>query len=239
MTLAGTDNAGGAGIDKTEYKVDGGAFATYTAPIVVSTPGTHTIEYRSTDKNGNVEATKTLSVKVDKVTPSTTAALSPASPGPGGTYTGPVGLTLTATDATSGVAKTEYQVNAPSAFGAFGAAKLVSAAARRVRHVRPGQQAVVHGSGRLLDRLPLGRRGRQRGDGQDGRPSRSPPPTPITTAPVTTGTLDPAAPGAGPHLLGAGHGEVLGQRSGPGRSGGQERQTSRPRATSGFRTPPR
>ena len=67
MTLAGTDNAGGSGIDKTEYKVDGGAFATYSAPIAVTTAGTHTIEYRSTDKNGNVEATKTLSVKVDKV----------------------------------------------------------------------------------------------------------------------------------------------------------------------------
>ena len=61
VTLAGTDNAGGAGIDKTEYKIDGGAFATYTAPIVVSTAGTHTIEYRSTDKNNNVEATKTVS----------------------------------------------------------------------------------------------------------------------------------------------------------------------------------
>ena len=37
----------------------------------------------------------------------------------------------------------------------------------RVGHLRPGQQAVVHGGGRVLDRLPLGRRGRQRRDGQD------------------------------------------------------------------------
>ena len=86
MTLAGTDNAGGSGIDKIEYKVDGGAFATYSAPIAVTTAGTHTIEYRSTDKNGNVEATKTLTVKVDKAAPGTTAALTPAQPGPGGTY---------------------------------------------------------------------------------------------------------------------------------------------------------
>ena len=51
MTLTGTDNAGGAGIDKTEYRIDGGAFTTYTAPIAVATDGNHTIEYRSVDKN--------------------------------------------------------------------------------------------------------------------------------------------------------------------------------------------
>ena len=43
-------------------------------------------------------------------------------------------LTLTATDATSGVARTEYQVNAPGAFGAFGVAKLASAAAEYVTY---------------------------------------------------------------------------------------------------------
>ena len=83
VTLAGTDNAGGSGIDKTEYRVDGGAFATYTAPIAVTTAGTHTIEYRSTDKNDNVEATKTLTVKVDKVAPGTTAALDAGHARPG------------------------------------------------------------------------------------------------------------------------------------------------------------
>ncbi len=36
------------------------------------------IEYRSIDKNDNVEATKTLTVKVDKAAPTTTAALEPA-----------------------------------------------------------------------------------------------------------------------------------------------------------------
>ena len=69
MTLAGTDDASGSGIDKTEYRVDGGAFATYSAPIAITTAGTHTVEYRSTDKNGNVEATKSLAVKVDKAAP--------------------------------------------------------------------------------------------------------------------------------------------------------------------------
>ena len=78
VTLTGTDNANGSGVDKVEYKVDGGAFATYSAPVAITTDGTHTVEYRSTDKAGNVEATKSLTVKVDKAAPTTTATLEPA-----------------------------------------------------------------------------------------------------------------------------------------------------------------
>ena len=51
----------------------------------------------------------------DTDAPGTTAALSPAQPGPGGTYTGDVTVTLTAEDADdafpSGVAETEYRVD--------------------------------------------------------------------------------------------------------------------------------
>ena len=127
MTLAATDT-GGSNLKNTEYRVDGGTFAVYSAPIVVSADGTHTIEYRSTDNDGNVEATKSLTVKKDAVTPETTASLFPAAPGAGGTYRDPVTLTLTGADATSGVAKIEYQVNQASPFGAFGAPKIQNAA---------------------------------------------------------------------------------------------------------------
>jgi hypothetical protein len=51
----------------------------------------------------------------DTDAPGTTAALAPAQPGPGGTYTGDVTVTLTAEDADdafpSGVARTEYRVD--------------------------------------------------------------------------------------------------------------------------------
>ncbi len=192
MTLAATDT-GGSNLKNTEYRVDGGTFAVYSAPIVVSADGTHTIEYRSTDNDGNVEATKSLTVKKDAVTPETTASLFPAAPGAGGTYHDPVTLTLTGADATSGVAKIEYQVNQASPFGAFGAPKLAERGAR-VRHVRPGQQAGVLGGRQLLDRLPLHGLGRQRRDGEVDRVldhhrhrrCRSPP-----------ATLDPAQPGPG------------------------------------------
>ena len=59
------------------------------------------IEYRSTDTAGNVEAIKSQSVKIDTVNPTVSAAVS-------GTSIKTV--TLTATDATSGVASIEYQI---------------------------------------------------------------------------------------------------------------------------------
>ena len=122
VTLAGNDGANGSGIEKIEYKVDGGAFATYSAPVAITTAGTHTVEYRSTDKAGNVEATKSLTVKVDKAAPETTGTIAATPPG-----NRPATLTLTATDPVSGVAKSEYQVNPASPFGAFGAPSLASA----------------------------------------------------------------------------------------------------------------
>ena len=122
VTLAGTDDANGSGVERIEYKVDGGAFATYTAPVALTTTGTHTIEYRSIDKNNNVEATKSLTVKVDKAAPTTTATLEPATtpvPRPGD-----ADARRRPTAAGSGVAKLEYQVNTASPFGALGAAKV-------------------------------------------------------------------------------------------------------------------
>ena len=81
VTLAGNDGTNGSGIDKIEYKLDGGAFAAYSAPVAITAPGTHTLEFRSTDKAGNVEATKSLTVKVDKAAPETTGTIARRPPG--------------------------------------------------------------------------------------------------------------------------------------------------------------
>ena len=114
VTLTGDDGATGSGVDRTEYKLNGGAFTPYTAPIALTQIGTHTIEYRSVDKNNNVEAAKTVTYKVDKAAPTSTATLQPAT----SPSTGPVTLTLTGEDqaAGSGLAKLEYQVNNASVF---------------------------------------------------------------------------------------------------------------------------
>jgi plastocyanin len=64
----------------------------------------------------------------DETAPVTTAALDPPAPGPGGTYTGPVEVTLTAADEAggSGVASTEYAVDG-GAFQPYTAPFTVSA----------------------------------------------------------------------------------------------------------------
>jgi hypothetical protein len=98
-----------SGVASTFCQVDGGTVVTGTS-CTVSTDGTHTVAYWSKDNAGNVEATKTLTVKVDRVAPSTTAALG-GTAGQNGWYTTAVTLTFTATDATSGVASTFCQVD--------------------------------------------------------------------------------------------------------------------------------
>ncbi|MEU9884553.1 endonuclease/exonuclease/phosphatase family protein [Sphaerisporangium sp. NPDC051011] len=106
VTLSATDQ--GSGVDRTEYQLDGGAWTGYTEPVVVAGDGPHTLAYRSVDKTGNVEETKTLAVKVDATAPVTTASFPP---GNGGWHNGGVPVTLSATDAGSGVAGTEYALD--------------------------------------------------------------------------------------------------------------------------------
>ena len=60
VTLAATDT-GGSQVDRTEYRVNGGDFQVYTGPFRRTLPGDYVIEYRSRDRAGNVEATKSVS----------------------------------------------------------------------------------------------------------------------------------------------------------------------------------
>ena len=71
--------------------------------MTVSGNGAHTVEYRSTDVAGNVEATKKVDFTIgaaggDTTAPVTTSSLTPATPGAGGTYNGQVSVQLSATD---------------------------------------------------------------------------------------------------------------------------------------------
>ncbi|MBN1678083.1 MAG: hypothetical protein JW880_06045, partial [Candidatus Thermoplasmatota archaeon] len=97
VTLSAT--GGDGGVDYTQYRLDGGSWTTYSVPISVQTDGVHSLEYRSVDNAGQVEATKTLAVKIDRVASVTTGAVS-------GSY-----VWLNATDATSGVGTTKYRID--------------------------------------------------------------------------------------------------------------------------------
>jgi PKD repeat protein len=113
VTLAADDGADGVGVATTEYRIDGGAWTAYGAPFAVTGDGHHTVDYRSTDRNGNAEEAETVTVRVDTAVPRTTATLDPARPDKkDGTYKVPVRVTLSAADdAGSGVAATEYRVD--------------------------------------------------------------------------------------------------------------------------------
>ena len=72
LTLTGDDSAGGSGVARTEYTLDGGPWTTYTGPVSGFTGGNHVVQYRSIDVAGNVEAVQTIAFKVDAVKPTVT-----------------------------------------------------------------------------------------------------------------------------------------------------------------------
>ena len=74
-------------------------------PVTVEGDGEHTVEYRSTDVAGNEEEVKEVTFTIgeaDETPPVTTHELDPEDPGAGGTYRGPVDVTLSATDPDEG-----------------------------------------------------------------------------------------------------------------------------------------
>ena len=71
VTLSATDQAAGpvSGVARTEYRIGGGLWTTYTGPVTVTDQGAHVVEFRSVDQAGNVEAAKSRELLVDTVDP--------------------------------------------------------------------------------------------------------------------------------------------------------------------------
>lgn len=80
VALSASDNAGGSGVRSISYAIGGGAPTTVngaSASLSLSSEGATTISYFATDNVGNVEAAKTLTVRIDKTAPVATLSLSP------------------------------------------------------------------------------------------------------------------------------------------------------------------
>ena len=108
VTLSVTET--GSGVASTVYRVDGGSFQSGTsisipAPADHSNDGVHTIEYRSTDNAGNVEPLRSTTVRIDTTLPTTT------DDAPAGWRSSDVTVTLSPSDALSGIASTDYRVD--------------------------------------------------------------------------------------------------------------------------------
>ena len=69
VTVTLTCSDAGSGCDKTEYRLNNGAWTTYSTAVPISTEGTTTFDYRSTDKAGNTESTQTKTIKIDTAKP--------------------------------------------------------------------------------------------------------------------------------------------------------------------------
>ncbi len=115
-TVAVTATDAGSGVATVEYALDGGAFQPYTAPVVVNTVGDHTVQYRATDNEGNVAPVESVSFTVveaepdDTMPPDISAAVT-GEQNEDGDYIGSATVTVTATDAGSGVASVEYNLD--------------------------------------------------------------------------------------------------------------------------------
>jgi hypothetical protein len=61
-----------SGVASTVYRINAGAWTTYTEPVAMSIDGTYNFEYRATDLAGNTETVKNVTIKVDKTPPTIT-----------------------------------------------------------------------------------------------------------------------------------------------------------------------
>jgi large repetitive protein len=108
VALSASDAA--SGVAETDSWIDGGdpatdTVATVAAPASHANDGVHTVSFQSTDMAGNVEAPKAAVVKIDTTPPVTTDSSDTDWHRAGAT------VTLTASDAASGVAETDYRVD--------------------------------------------------------------------------------------------------------------------------------
>jgi len=105
VKLNATDNQGGSGVQKITYSASGAQTIAQTdAPgnsveVALDQQGTTTLTYYATDKAGNVEDKKSLTIKIDKSAPTGTVSIND---GASRTRSRSVTLTLSATDPSPG-----------------------------------------------------------------------------------------------------------------------------------------
>ncbi|MFP1628809.1 OmpL47-type beta-barrel domain-containing protein [Streptomyces sp. 5K101] len=129
VTVGATD--AGSGVERIEYALGAdGPWQPYTAPVVVGQVGTHKVRYRATDKAGNTAAEKAVDFSVvappndDTTAPDTSATVS-GDKDAQGRYVGMATVTVTASDAGSGVNTIEYALGADGAWQPYTAPVMV------------------------------------------------------------------------------------------------------------------
>ena len=79
VSLSAADNEGGSGVESISYSLDKGTtWQIYAEPIVFSQEGTATLQYSATDKQGNKEDVKSMSIRIDKTAPEAKIGFDPS-----------------------------------------------------------------------------------------------------------------------------------------------------------------
>jgi hypothetical protein len=126
-----------SGVDKTEYKVDSGAWTTYTAPFDLTTAGMHMVHYRASDKAGNVspEGMAHVTIVTPDTTPPVVTAAVAGDKDPNGNYRNKATVTITATDeGGTGVKTTEYSLDGGAWTTYTTPVEVTAAGAHTIRH---------------------------------------------------------------------------------------------------------
>ncbi|MEM4263171.1 MAG: hypothetical protein QXY98_05495 [Thermoplasmata archaeon] len=97
VTLNASDAT--SGVNTTKYRIGVGAWQTYSGSFTVGTEGINNISFYSVDNVGNAESLSSISIKIDSVAPSSVAEKSGST------------VSISASDATSGVAITYYRID--------------------------------------------------------------------------------------------------------------------------------
>ncbi|NOZ05241.1 MAG: hypothetical protein GXP41_02660 [Chloroflexi bacterium] len=111
-TLTATDQAGLSGVAETRYQVDNGGWQTGNS-FTTSGEGVHQADFYSSDVAGNSEISHTIGISIDLTAPDVTYTTT-GSLGNNGWFTSSVTVTLSPTDATSGVAQTKHRLDGGS-----------------------------------------------------------------------------------------------------------------------------
>ncbi|MEV6638730.1 copper-binding protein [Amycolatopsis sp. NPDC051371] len=136
VTVVASDT--GSGVAAVEYRVDGGAWTAYAAPVPVTSVGSHTVDYRARDVAGNTSAPASVSFTVvsggDTTAPVVTLMVG-GEQGGDWSYVGKATVTMAATDTESGVDTAEYKVDS-GAWTRYTAPVVVSALGTHTVRVR-------------------------------------------------------------------------------------------------------
>ena len=125
VTLGAADNSGGSGVESITYSVTNGTASSSatvsaaSASFLVSGDGVNSVVYAATDKAGNVEAAKTLIVRIDRTAAASAASATPPADA-NGNHTTPVSVTVTAADSPGGSGVQSITVLRTTATGTTG-----------------------------------------------------------------------------------------------------------------------